>query len=209
MNIKFDSKLMNFILLIIESLFLNIVFMICCLPIFTIGAAVTALYSVSFKRVDNREGYLWREFFRAFKRNFRISIMGFLFYLVVICFLLFQLLFWYSLDSVFSLGIMILMGLILLFVICSSFYFFPFAAQSHLPFRILLKNSIGFMLLYKKNTLLLLMIHLGFLFGEFNSRPFRIFVLLIGYSFITYLCAWLLNKCRKDREGIENSCLRY
>lgn len=49
---------------------LNLLFIVCCIPVVTIGAATTALYYVTLKMVKDEEGYITRSFFRSFKRNF-------------------------------------------------------------------------------------------------------------------------------------------
>ena len=52
---------------ICDMICLNIVWLICCIPIVTIGASTAALYSVMLKMVKNEEGYIFRSFFKAFK----------------------------------------------------------------------------------------------------------------------------------------------
>lgn len=47
--------------------------MLCCLPIITAGASVTALYSVTLKMVKDEESYIVKGFFKAFKENFKQS----------------------------------------------------------------------------------------------------------------------------------------
>jgi uncharacterized membrane protein YesL len=70
-----DSKFMGF-LSKVESLFLlNLVTFLCCLPIVTVGAAITAMDFVLLKIVRNEEGYLIRDFFRSFKENLKPGIM--------------------------------------------------------------------------------------------------------------------------------------
>ncbi|MDR3092052.1 MAG: YesL family protein [Clostridiales bacterium] len=54
-----------------DVLALNFLWLICSLPILTMGASTTALYYVTTRRVSAREGYIWRDFFRAFKENFK------------------------------------------------------------------------------------------------------------------------------------------
>lgn len=49
----------------------NILFILCCLPVVTVGASFTAMYTVTLKMVCDEEGYLVRSFFRAFRANFR------------------------------------------------------------------------------------------------------------------------------------------
>ncbi len=56
-----------------DMMILNLIFILCCLPIVTIGAAVTALCYVMLKMRDQEEGYITKSFFRSFKENFRQS----------------------------------------------------------------------------------------------------------------------------------------
>ncbi len=52
---------------------LNILFLLCCIPVITIGASKTALYDMAKRMAAKREGYLIRGFFRSFARNFKAS----------------------------------------------------------------------------------------------------------------------------------------
>lgn len=52
---------------------MNILFIITCIPIVTIGAAMTALYGVMKKMVKNEEGYIIGSYFKLFKENFKQS----------------------------------------------------------------------------------------------------------------------------------------
>lgn len=54
-----------------DLMLLNILFIVCSLPIFTIGASFTALYYVTLKLAENEEGYIARGFWKSFKQNFR------------------------------------------------------------------------------------------------------------------------------------------
>lgn len=54
-----------------DLMVLNILTILCCLPVITTGAAVTAMYSVTLKMVKNEEGRIVNDYFRAFKSNFR------------------------------------------------------------------------------------------------------------------------------------------
>lgn len=50
---------------------LSVVFMLACVPVFTVGAAFTAAYYMGFKMVKNEESYIIKGFFKAFKENFK------------------------------------------------------------------------------------------------------------------------------------------
>ena len=70
---KLDSPFMNFLNKLCDIMILNILVLVFSLPIFTIGAAVTAGYYMSFKMVKNEENYIVKGFWKAFKENFKQS----------------------------------------------------------------------------------------------------------------------------------------
>ena len=66
-----DGPVLQFINKIVYSVYLTILWFICCIPIVTIGASTTALFYVSLKIAKNEEGNLTQAFFRSFRENFR------------------------------------------------------------------------------------------------------------------------------------------
>ena len=61
---------------------LNLYWVICSLPIFTIGASTSALLYASMKLHD-KEGYVTSNFFSSFKENFKQATEIWLIYLVI------------------------------------------------------------------------------------------------------------------------------
>lgn len=57
---------------------LNVMFVVCSLPIFTIGASLCALYAVSMKMVNREDGSITKSFLREFKRNFEQGTVAWL-----------------------------------------------------------------------------------------------------------------------------------
>ena len=55
---------------IFDTLMLGVLWVICSLPLITIGASTTALYYAIVKSVKNDEGYASTMFFKSFKKNF-------------------------------------------------------------------------------------------------------------------------------------------
>ncbi|MDO4471106.1 MAG: YesL family protein, partial [Bacillota bacterium] len=76
-----DFKIMNLFSRVSDFLLLNFLFILTSLPIVTLGASITALYSVNLKMVRNEESYITRDYFRAFRKNFKIATPAFLFFL--------------------------------------------------------------------------------------------------------------------------------
>ena len=63
-----------------DILVLDFLFLITSIPLFTIGASLTALYSVTLKAVKKEESYIVKSYFRAWRENFKKSTIIWLFY---------------------------------------------------------------------------------------------------------------------------------
>ncbi len=80
---RMDNPLFQILQRILNVVGLSLVWILCCLPVVTIGAATAALYYTTVKVVRNERGYLFAEYFSAFKKNFRQSTIATLLYLAV------------------------------------------------------------------------------------------------------------------------------
>ena len=78
-----DNKFFTFMNKVADLCILNIVCLICCIPIITAGASITAMYYVTLKMVRNEEAYIIRSFFKSFRQNFRQATVINLIMLVV------------------------------------------------------------------------------------------------------------------------------
>lgn len=58
-----------------DLMLLNLLFVLCCLPLFTIGPSLSALYTVCLKMADNEDVSIVKSFSQAFRRNFRQSTL--------------------------------------------------------------------------------------------------------------------------------------
>lgn len=72
-----DSFLMQKLGLLFDLMLLNFITLLCSIPIFTMGAAVTALYDGVW-RLKHQRGSLLRDYFRAFRSNFGKATLLFL-----------------------------------------------------------------------------------------------------------------------------------
>ena len=54
-----DSPIMRFLSKVCDLMILNALCIICCLPIVTAGASVTALYTITMKMVRGEESYIF------------------------------------------------------------------------------------------------------------------------------------------------------
>ncbi len=68
---SYDSRFSQAVLKLSYSCWLNVLWLLCSLPVITAGASTAALYSVTLKIAADTETNLTRDFFRAFRSNFR------------------------------------------------------------------------------------------------------------------------------------------
>ena len=66
----FDSPVMRGLGKIADLMVLNILYLISCIPLFTIGAANAALYDVC-ARLSRDDAMIWRHYWKAFRGNFK------------------------------------------------------------------------------------------------------------------------------------------
>lgn len=57
-----DSPLMQFLNKVADLMLLNLLTLICCIPLITAGAALTAAHYVVLKMRRNEEGYIAKDF---------------------------------------------------------------------------------------------------------------------------------------------------
>ena len=66
----YDSFLISLLTKISQFFAINILWILCSIPVFTIGASTTAMYAVTMAMAEKRGGNVFVAFFREFKRNF-------------------------------------------------------------------------------------------------------------------------------------------
>ena len=68
---NYDGFLVQATNKIVDCICLSLLWLVSSLPVFTIGAATTALYYTVNKCVRHSGGHIWQEFWQSFRRNFR------------------------------------------------------------------------------------------------------------------------------------------
>ena len=80
---SYESKFSQVLLKFCSSCYLNLLWILCSLPIFTMGAATTALYYGTLKIVRGEDSHLTKLFFRSFRQNFKQATVLWLILLAV------------------------------------------------------------------------------------------------------------------------------
>ncbi|MBR5421619.1 MAG: YesL family protein [Lachnospiraceae bacterium] len=88
--LKIDSPFMRFLETVANLMILNVLVIVCSLPLVTAGASFTAMHYVLLKIARKEEGYIVKSFFHSFKQNFLQATLIWLIMLAVAAALFFD-----------------------------------------------------------------------------------------------------------------------
>lgn len=175
-----DSPFYKFMSRFWDMAVLNFLWFICCIPIITIGPSTVAAFTVTLKMVDEEEGYIARNFFKAFKANLKQGIpLGLI---AIVCVIVVN--FDFQLFNVIEGNPMmpLIVGMFsLTFFIMGLVYAFPLMARYENTLVNTIKNSFKLSIRYFGRTLAMIFILLVEIFiFTFPISIIRIFGLIIG-----------------------------
>ena len=193
-----DNKFFVFMGHVADLMILNILFIICSIPIVTIGASATAMYYVALKMVRNEESYIAKSFFRSFKQNFRQSTIVWVVMLLAGILLVADFLILAQMDA--SYVQFIRYGLLIITLIYGMImvYIFPLLAKFYNTLKNTVKNSLLMSIRHLPMTLLMLVISFApmiitlsfvqaFVYGS-------VIWILVGFALTAYLNSRFLVK---------------
>lgn len=193
-----DNVIVRALNKICDMVCLNVLWLICCIPIVTIGASTTALYTIMLKMVRNEEGYIFRGFFKAFKDNFKQStiIWIVLFLLGIVCWIDFRVAGMISGTAGFVMrSVFIFVGFILLSVIN---YIFPLTARYENSIKATSRNALILAVGRLPYTILMDAVVVGaVVLSLWNSATLMFAVplwFLIGGSLIAWINSYILRR---------------
>lgn len=200
-----DGPFMQVFNKIADLIWLNILTMICCMPIITAGAALTAQHYVVLKMVRNQEGYITRSFFKSFKTNFRQATC---IWLIILAFILMFAgdiyIFAYS-EMEFPRILVILVCAAAIILSLVGVYIFPVLARFDNNIKNTVKNSFIIAIISLPRTIAMILITALPVILLFISLRLVPISALLGFSGPAYLCALLYNSVFKRFEpGEEN-----
>ena len=189
-----DSPFFEFMNTLAAFIELNVLFLITCLPIITIGPALSALYTVTLKEARKEQGYIFSTYLKAFKKNFPQSVAAFLIQLVLAFLFVFNAVFWGEQNTVPGNICMFLMTLLLVVLAFSFLYTFPLLARFQNSLKQTFKNSVAIAVTNPRITLGLLAIQTIFVLACIAIPQAKIFMVLLGFAFIAYCNSLLLTR---------------
>ena len=66
-----ENRFWMFMDKVTDAVMISLLWLVCSLPVITMGAATTAVFQFTLHQVRDEEGYVWKSFFKAFRQNFR------------------------------------------------------------------------------------------------------------------------------------------
>ena len=154
-----DSKFMQFMTRVGDLILLNFYFIITCLPIITIGDAITSLYDVCFRLGTEREPTSTsKAYFKAFKVNFKPATKVWLILLLLGAATAFNTLAFYYLNSWLR-YFCILFGILFVLVLFMAAYAFPLTSLFENKTIPTLTNALIMSLGYLPRTILMVILN--------------------------------------------------
>ena len=155
--------------------YLNVLWLVCSLPIVTAGAATTALYYVTLKIAENEEGDITQQFFRAFRSNFKQATILWLILLALGVVLGTDIYVLRHLSASTSgvLAVVLTLALAVVIVACIAYAFvlsnvFALVARVENTNGAMLKNALLISVRYLSCTICVLAIHVAMAFIVIN-----------------------------------------
>lgn len=196
---RMDSPLMRFLTKIADLMVLNILFCVTSIPLITIGASWTALYSVTLKMVRDEEGSVSRSYFRSFRQNFRQATLLWLGVLVVLALLVLDIRVLNGMAGGTAPGLLrVGVEILALLGIMMLQYLFPSLARFEASLADTLKNACMMALAYLPKTALMTAAAVGAVWITLiNNTTIAVGLMvwpLIGFSLMAFGNSGILRK---------------
>jgi len=180
---------------------LNVLYLVACLPVVTIGVATSALLEVTLRYADDERGHLVRGFVVALGRNAWRGTAAFVALGLPAAMLVYSAVFWLSLTSVLSAvaGALALLGAC--YLVAALLYALALVGWFDASLGRTLRNALLLPLVEPARTLLLVLIPVGSACLAFVAPQTLFLGATIGFSFGAYVCAFLLHGVFRRRQA--------
>lgn len=195
-----DGKFMSVLNKVADLMILNVIWIICCIPVFTIGAATSALYYVTLKMVKNEDAYIVKSFFKSFKQNFKQGTLIWLIMLAIGILLSVDLYITLQMQSTITKILVPCIGAIMLIYLFILLYIFPLLARFDNTIFHLLKNSLLMGIRHLPWTILNAVLIVGPVFIGLNFLQLIPVWIIIGYAGLAYISSFIFVRIFKNYE---------
>ena len=198
---RYDSPFMRLMTLFANLVILNLLWLLCCLPVITAGAATASAYYVVFRWLTKEDDAVIKPFFKAFRQNFRPVTPIFVLNALVGAAMAAEIVY-LSADS--SALLRIIFAVIFFIFAAFTSWLYPIAGRYDSPMRQVMLNSITLTLRHPLTSLAVSLLNLLpvilFLFFEPLFWQSSILWIFIGFAAVALLNGYQLLRvfCRYD-----------
>lgn len=193
---------------IADLMVLNILYLISCIPIFTIGAANAALYDVT-TRLAKDDATVWRNYWQAFGSNFKKATLLWLVLLLFACLIYGSSIFYWSYDLPNKNLCVTLLAIVSVVWWCAYSWTFPLQARFENTVKQTLMNALLFSWSYIPKTVLIAILNtvpaMVFVFLPAVLINYYYIFLIIWFSLSAYLSTLLLRKNMAQLEELASN----
>ena len=194
------SPLMIFLSNLTDIIVLNVLCFICCLPVITIGPSVTAMHYITLKIARDEEIYVLRDYFKAFKENFKQSVIAWLVFLVITAVFFVDYLILKDMGLENTKVFFMIIGAIYLLVCLTMMYVFPLMARFENSLKQTVKNALFMSILHIFKTVIMAVIYaIPFVLLPLHYNVLMVF-LLVGLSGPAYFNSFIWKSIFKKYE---------
>lgn len=140
----------------VDCVYLGVLWFVCSIPIFTIGASCSALYYAVHKAVVHERSYVGKEFFHCFKKNFKQATLlwlGILLFAAAMIFGAYQ-----SHQGLLPAFFLYIYIIILALILMTAVYAFPYLSRFEDCTSAIIKNCLVISAVNFGKTLVLLLV---------------------------------------------------
>ena len=203
-----DGKIYKFLDKFWGMVWISVLWIVCSIPIFTIGASSTAAYYAMVRSVRHNEDNVTRDFFKAFKRNFRQATIMTLVYIFVGAAFSFATWFYYSHQGGFNLGLRWFFYFLILIFLCTITYAFSWLSRYEMTTFHAITYPIAITLMHPGFSVGLIIFWAGVIIGLYWSFNTFLFapLLVIAPGVKCLLDTYLIEHILKKYEAIALAC---
>ena len=182
----------------------NVLWLLCCLPIITIGASTTAFYYGMAKTIRHERSSAPKEFFKCFKRVLKNSLVPTILFVVALAVLIVDALVWSAKNTGVGLISSHLCVILAVILVCVGIYFVAVQSRFLYSTKELIKFSAFLAMKHLPYTILMLLMAVLAIFLTAMFPVFGIFVPGIACMGISYFMENVFKKyIPKPEEGEE------
>ena len=202
-----ESPMMQMLTKAGDMILLNVMFLICCIPVITAGASIAAMHKMMQEIVYDTDSGTFKGFFRAFRANFKQATILWIIILLIIlslgCDALLIITFFSGSESVK--WMLILLAVLVALVCCVAAYMIPLIVRYENTLRQHLTNAAVLSIIKLPRTIGLVFLNLlPLILLSISLNAFiqtLIFWVVIGFAFTTYMEVVILKPVFAELEG--------